>query len=52
MRMIDWQCFERQRPSRRETSAANRFGYCMASAVVDELRNSLEDDAQREMTPG
>jgi hypothetical protein len=22
--------------------AANRFGYCMASAIVDELRNSLE----------
>jgi hypothetical protein len=22
--------------------AASRFGYCMASAIVDELRNSLE----------
>jgi hypothetical protein len=22
--------------------AATRFGYCMASAIVDELRNSLE----------
>jgi hypothetical protein len=26
--------------------AASRFGYCMASAIVDELRNSLEDDAR------
>jgi hypothetical protein len=32
--------------------AASRFGYCMASAIVDELRNSLEDDARRQMTPG
>jgi hypothetical protein len=24
----------------------------MASAIVDELRNSLEDDAQRQMTSG
>jgi hypothetical protein len=32
--------------------AASRFGYCMASAIVDELRNNLEKDAQRQMTLG
>jgi hypothetical protein len=26
----------------RNERAASRFGYCMASAIVDELRNSLE----------
>ena len=25
-----------------DVRAASRFGYCMASAIVDELRNSLE----------
>jgi len=26
----------------KDERAASRFGYCMASALVDELRNSLE----------
>jgi len=26
----------------KDERAARRFGYCMASAIVDELRNSLE----------
>ena len=30
--------------------AARRFGYCMASAIVDELRNGTSDGAQTRPT--
>jgi hypothetical protein len=36
---IDPQCFEAAAIANGDERAASRFGYCMASAIVDELRN-------------